>query len=371
MPSRRRSTIRRRVPRRCSAWIPARTATTSFLPSRLEPLKRQSLVIEAMRHVRSGVRLVLVGRGPDEPALRDQVGGRVSDRCRSRSASRDERLHELYLGALGVYYGPYDEDYGYVTLEGFAAHRPVVTHDRRRRAARVRHRRRHRARGRARAGRSRRRSTGSAADRDAGRADGRGRQRGRPRPRADAGPRSSRGCWTDAMAPRAKDLARARVKRYRQRRVWDARCIRGSGSSRRCRRRRPASPRTPRRCSTACGGSASSSGAGWTSCGRSSRSTKGSCPGTGWGSTQLGNNVEFHRDIYRFACQAPGLDRAARPGAGRLRAGLKATGDPLGFVAEREAARLRAAPARRRTSLRNEPLREPWCAPRRRAARAA
>ena len=26
-----------------------------------------------------------------------------------------------------MYYGPFDEDYGYVTLEGFAAHRPVVT----------------------------------------------------------------------------------------------------------------------------------------------------------------------------------------------------------------------------------------------------
>jgi glycosyltransferase involved in cell wall biosynthesis len=39
----------------------------------------------------------------------------------------DERLQELYLNALGVYYGPFDEDYGYVTLEGFAAHRPVVT----------------------------------------------------------------------------------------------------------------------------------------------------------------------------------------------------------------------------------------------------
>jgi glycosyltransferase involved in cell wall biosynthesis len=26
-----------------------------------------------------------------------------------------------------VYYGPFDEDYGYVTLEGFAADRPVVT----------------------------------------------------------------------------------------------------------------------------------------------------------------------------------------------------------------------------------------------------
>ena len=39
----------------------------------------------------------------------------------------NERLHELYLGARAVYFGPYDEDYGYVTIEGFAAARPVVT----------------------------------------------------------------------------------------------------------------------------------------------------------------------------------------------------------------------------------------------------
>ena len=46
---------------------------------------------------------------------------------RTEPLPADERLHELYLNALGVYFGPYDEDYGYVTLEGFAAHRPVVT----------------------------------------------------------------------------------------------------------------------------------------------------------------------------------------------------------------------------------------------------
>ena len=39
----------------------------------------------------------------------------------------DERLEQLYLSALGVYFGPFDEDYGYVTLEGMAAERPVVT----------------------------------------------------------------------------------------------------------------------------------------------------------------------------------------------------------------------------------------------------
>ena len=39
----------------------------------------------------------------------------------------DARLFQLYEEALAVYYGPFDEDYGYVTLEGFAADRPVVT----------------------------------------------------------------------------------------------------------------------------------------------------------------------------------------------------------------------------------------------------
>jgi glycosyltransferase involved in cell wall biosynthesis len=97
-------------------------------PSRLEALKRQSLAVEAMRHVKTGVKLVLVGEGPDEPAIRAQIARhRLEGRVQLAGRVPDERLHELYLGALGVYYGPFDEDYGYVTIEGFAAHRPVVT----------------------------------------------------------------------------------------------------------------------------------------------------------------------------------------------------------------------------------------------------
>jgi glycosyltransferase involved in cell wall biosynthesis len=69
-----------------------------------------------------------VGRGPDERALRDQIQrlGLV-DKVAMEIGVSDERLHELFLGARAVYNGPFDEDYGYVTIEGFAAHRPVVT----------------------------------------------------------------------------------------------------------------------------------------------------------------------------------------------------------------------------------------------------
>jgi glycosyltransferase involved in cell wall biosynthesis len=97
-------------------------------PSRLEALKRQPLVVEAMRHVKTGVRLVLVGSGPDEPAIREQIDRLgVGNRVSLQIGLPDEPLYRLFLGALGVYYGPFDEDYGYVTLEGFAAHRPVLT----------------------------------------------------------------------------------------------------------------------------------------------------------------------------------------------------------------------------------------------------
>src|ERR671924_1146430 len=44
-----------------------------LFPSRLESIKRQSLAVEAMRHVRTGTRLVLVGTGPSEPEVRSQV----------------------------------------------------------------------------------------------------------------------------------------------------------------------------------------------------------------------------------------------------------------------------------------------------------
>ena len=42
-------------------------------------------------------------------------------------AVSEAELIDLYAGALAVVFPPYDEDYGYVTLEGFLARKPVVT----------------------------------------------------------------------------------------------------------------------------------------------------------------------------------------------------------------------------------------------------
>lgn len=97
-------------------------------PSRVEPQKRQHLLIEAMRLVKTPVRAVLVGsvRDPDETAAaiaRANVGDRVTVTGRVD----ERRLIDLYADALAVAYLPFDEDLGYVPLEAMAAAKPVIT----------------------------------------------------------------------------------------------------------------------------------------------------------------------------------------------------------------------------------------------------
>ena len=45
----------------------------------------------------------------------------------SRAQSTGDELIDLYAGALAVVYAPFDEDYGYVTLEAFLCAKPVIT----------------------------------------------------------------------------------------------------------------------------------------------------------------------------------------------------------------------------------------------------
>ncbi len=95
---------------------------------RLETIKRTDLLVRAMGWVDSPVRLVVAGEGTQRgalAALAEETG--VSDRVEFRGAVDDTGLISLYESALGVAYVPYDEDYGYVTLEAFLARRPVVT----------------------------------------------------------------------------------------------------------------------------------------------------------------------------------------------------------------------------------------------------
>jgi glycosyltransferase involved in cell wall biosynthesis len=101
--------------------------------SRLEPHKRQALMIEAMQYVKTGVKLRLAGTASSAEYGR-QLIQRVQDlglRDRvifeDRWITEDEKA-EMLKEALAVAYLPKDEDsYGYPSLEGAHARKPIVT----------------------------------------------------------------------------------------------------------------------------------------------------------------------------------------------------------------------------------------------------
>ena len=97
-----------------------------FYPSRLEPLKRQELLIEAMKHVRAPVSAVLAGGGDAEHYSDLARRHGVAERVELRGFVAERELIELYENALGVCYLPFGEDYGYVSLEAMLAGRPLV-----------------------------------------------------------------------------------------------------------------------------------------------------------------------------------------------------------------------------------------------------
>jgi glycosyltransferase involved in cell wall biosynthesis len=96
--------------------------------ARLEPLKRIALVIRAIAQVSSPVRLVIVGDGSLRMELeREAADLNLGHRVTFAGSLWGDPVADLYAGALGVVYAPYDEDYGYVTLEAFLAAKPVIT----------------------------------------------------------------------------------------------------------------------------------------------------------------------------------------------------------------------------------------------------
>jgi len=95
---------------------------------RLDPLKRIDLLIEAIARTKSQVKCIIAGKGPHEDTLRELAKSRgIIERVKFAGFVSDEELLKLYSNCLAVYYAPFDEDYGYVTLEAFLSKKPVIT----------------------------------------------------------------------------------------------------------------------------------------------------------------------------------------------------------------------------------------------------
>jgi glycosyltransferase involved in cell wall biosynthesis len=95
---------------------------------RLESVKRVDLAIRALAMVPGPLRLIVAGTGTQREvfiALSESLG--IADRIEFLGEVDDDTLISLYAGALAVIYPPFDEDFGYVTLEAFLARKPVIT----------------------------------------------------------------------------------------------------------------------------------------------------------------------------------------------------------------------------------------------------
>ncbi len=95
---------------------------------RIEAVKRPELTIRAMAHVPPPTRLVVVGEGSHRAqAEREAAEAGVTNRVVFAGSASGDELVKLYADALAVIYAPFDEDYGYVTLEAFLSGKPVIT----------------------------------------------------------------------------------------------------------------------------------------------------------------------------------------------------------------------------------------------------
>ena len=101
-----------------------------LMPSRVNALKRQHLVVQALMLTRQPVRVAFIGAAEDPAylaSLQALAAGLPPGRVEWLGPVSDARKVALMAEALGVVVPPFDEDYGYVALEAMLASRPVIT----------------------------------------------------------------------------------------------------------------------------------------------------------------------------------------------------------------------------------------------------
>ena len=103
-----------------------------FAVSRLTPLKRMDLMVRALAEpAASGVRSVVAGEGEEAPRLArlaSDLG--VADRITFLGRASDQQVLDHLARCRAVCFPPFDEDYGFVTVEAFASGKAVITcHD--------------------------------------------------------------------------------------------------------------------------------------------------------------------------------------------------------------------------------------------------
>lgn len=101
---------------------------------RLCSIKRVDLAVKALAKADKSLKLKIVGAN-DEARFDEYLKNEIDkhhlwERVEFLGRVGNEELLELYAKSRAVFYAPFDEDYGFVTLEGLASGKPILTcHD--------------------------------------------------------------------------------------------------------------------------------------------------------------------------------------------------------------------------------------------------
>jgi glycosyltransferase involved in cell wall biosynthesis len=100
-----------------------------FAVSRLTPLKRLGLLVEAVALMRDrSLSVKIAGEGEEADRLRARIGELgLGGRVQMLGGIPDDALVEHYARCRAVAFVPHNEDYGFVTLEAFRSGKAVVT----------------------------------------------------------------------------------------------------------------------------------------------------------------------------------------------------------------------------------------------------
>jgi len=102
-----------------------------FYPSRIDKMKRQRVLVEAAEYIKSDVKIYIAGGcGNAETAYLEKMitAKKLETKVKLLGYISEDKKIDLYSRCLAVYFGAYDEDYGYITLESFFSKKPVIVH---------------------------------------------------------------------------------------------------------------------------------------------------------------------------------------------------------------------------------------------------
>lgn len=96
--------------------------------SRLHPLKRLDLLVEAAAELRDGaLRVRIAGEGEEAPRLRERIQALgLGSRVEPLGNVSDQRLLDEYAHCRAVYFAPWNEDFGFVTQGAFRSGKAVA-----------------------------------------------------------------------------------------------------------------------------------------------------------------------------------------------------------------------------------------------------